>query len=69
MWSSTFYLGNFLGPTVSGFLVEAYDFEWTAVVFCGCYSIAAVINVCEIIYTFLEQKRRHQNYTEIPQDE
>ncbi len=31
MWSSTFYFGNFLGSTVSGFLVEEFGFPWTAI--------------------------------------
>ena len=32
MWSSSYYLGNFLGPTVGGLLVDAYGFAWTAIV-------------------------------------
>jgi MFS family permease len=56
MWSSSFYLGLFLGPTVSGFLVDAYGFEWTAVIFSALYCIAIVINTCELAYTFFIQK-------------
>jgi hypothetical protein len=40
MWSASFYLGNFLGPTVAGFLVEAYGFRQSTVVF---FSILIVI--------------------------
>lgn len=58
MWSSTYFLGNFLGPTVSGFLVDAYDFEWTTVVFCGIYCIAAIMDLCELTYSFLAHKKK-----------
>ena len=27
MWSCTFYLGNFLGPTLAGLAVEKYGFR------------------------------------------
>ena len=37
-------LGNFVGPTASGFSVEAYGFEWTTVVFFAMYCIILVVD-------------------------
>ena len=33
MWSCTFYLGNFLGPTLAGLAVEKYGFRATTIGF------------------------------------
>ena len=43
-------LGNFIGPTVSGFTVEAYGFEWTSVFFFGLSLLLVVINILTFIY-------------------
>ena len=45
-----FSLGNFIGPTVSGFFVEAYGFEWTTVIFFGLTTFLVLINVMELVY-------------------
>ena len=45
-----FTLGNFIGPTASGFFVEAYGFEWTSVVFCGITSFLVFVNAMELIF-------------------
>ena len=33
IWTSAFALGNFIGPTFGGLLVDAYGFEITTTVF------------------------------------
>merc|ERR1712136_676024 len=35
MWTSSFYLGNFVGPTLGGVLVDYYGFRTTCVVMFG----------------------------------
>ena len=50
MWSSSFYLGNFIGPTVAGFLVEAYGFQWATVFFFGAYVFISIVDICELTY-------------------
>ena len=50
MWSSSCYIGNFIGPTVSGFLVDAYGFAWTSVVLFGVYVIILMIDIGELSY-------------------
>ena len=51
MWTASFYLGNFIGPTVSGFLVDAYGFAWTSGVFFGIYGLILIIDTCDLLYT------------------
>ena len=46
-----FTFGNFVGPTVSGFFVEAYGFEWTTVIFCGLTTFLVMVNLMELVYT------------------
>ena len=56
LWSSSFYLGAFLGPSIAGFLVDAYGFEWTTVIFAILYCVGIVFNVFELSYTCIVQK-------------
>ena len=50
MWSASFYIGNFIGPTAAGFLVDAYGFEWTTVVFFSLYVFILLVDVFELSY-------------------
>ena len=70
MWSASFYIGNFIGPTVAGFLVEAYGFEWTTIVFFGLYAFILVVDICELTYNWRQSKlhngyERLRNVTEV----
>ena len=58
MWSSSFYLGNFLGPTVGGCIVEACGFAWTTVVFFSLYCLMILINSCELVYSISSNKSK-----------
>ena len=64
MWSASFYIGNFIGPTVSGFLVDAYGFEWTTIVFFGLYAFILVVDICELSYN-ISKSRKHVQYENI----
>ena len=64
MWSASFYIGNFIGPTVSGFLVDAYGFEWTTIVFFGLYLFILVVDICELSYN-IRKSRTHVQYENI----
>ena len=33
MWTASFFLGSFAGPTLSGFLVEHFGFRWSTFFF------------------------------------
>ena len=50
MWTASFYIGNFIGPTVSGCLVDVYGFEWTTMVFVAMYIFILVVDICELNY-------------------
>jgi hypothetical protein len=50
MWSSSFFLGNFVGPTLSGILVESYGFRTTTLVFFSIYCLNTLVDVAELIY-------------------
>ena len=56
MWSASFYIGNFIGPTVSGFLVDAYGFEWTTMVFFGLYGFILLVDISELAYNIKRSK-------------
>ena len=58
LWSSSFYLGAFLGPSIAGFLVSSYGFEWTAVIFSAMYCVAITLNLCELVHTYFVQKEK-----------
>ena len=48
MWSASFYIGNFIGPTAAGFLVDAYGFEWTTVVFFSFNCFILLVDIFEL---------------------
>ncbi len=63
MWSSSFFLGNFVGPTASGILVDNYGFRMTSLVFFVVYCINIVVDTFELIYTV--RIRRNEAYEEL----
>ena len=50
MWSSTFYFGNFVGPTASGFLVESFGFRSTTLIFFCLFAFIIFLDSCQLIY-------------------
>ena len=50
MWSSTFYFGNFVGPTAAGFIVENYGFKSTTLIFFGLYVFIIILDFCQLAY-------------------
>ena len=56
------YFGSFIGPTVAGFLVDAYGFEWTTVLFFGLYCCIMIADLCELIYD-VWQSKMHERMT------
>jgi len=63
MWSATFYLGTFVGPTMAGFLVDNHGFRFTSVLFCFFFMGSLVMNIIEIAFNRL--KRRRNGYQRI----
>ena len=48
VWSSSFYLGNFMGPTIGGFFVDELGFPWTTALFSFLYCVTMCINLVDI---------------------
>ena len=69
MWSASFYIGNFIGPTASGFLVDAYGFEWTTTVFFSIYALILITNLIELTFNIWKSKRNvHRGYETLPEE-
>ena len=60
MWLSGFSLGNFIGPTIAGILVEAKDFRFTSLVFFTLYLMLLVIDVFEFMKMEIIERRQAQ---------
>ena len=58
MWSFSFFLGNFLGPTLSGIFVEKYGFRSTTLFFFGVYCLNIIIDSLELAYNILVNKKK-----------
>ena len=50
MWSSSFYLGSFAGPTFSGILVDNFGFRWTTVLFFTLFCIMTIVDGFELAF-------------------
>ena len=68
IWSASSYFGNFIGPTASGFLVEAYGFEWTSMVFFGLYGFILLVDICELTY-HVKRSKDSLSYAKLPKND
>ena len=57
MWSTAFYFGNFLGPTLAGISVEAYGFRTTTVAFFVLLCGILIVDFIELAYTVTSNKK------------
>jgi len=63
LWTASMHLGNFVGPTLSGFMVEAWGFRQTTTVFLIAFAIMALIDFEELVRQTVKGRRR--GYEEI----
>ena len=61
LWAASFNFGNFVGPTASGFLVEALGFRTSTMIFFVLYIIMILADVTEYVYTVKKDCKR-QDY-------
>jgi hypothetical protein len=61
MWSSSFYFGNFVGPTVAGVLVENNGFRSTTVILFSLYIFVIIVDSLELAYNL--------KYVKVPEKE
>ena len=66
-WTSSFYLGNFLGPTIAGLFVEKYGFRATTSAFVVLSSLMFFVNLAVLYYMIKvkPKKDREKEYEEI----
>ena len=57
MWSTAFYFGNFLGPTVAGVTVDIYGFRATTVGFFVLMCLMLIVDFFELGYTIKTTKK------------
>ena len=50
MWQTSFYLGNFLGPTIAGVLVDAYGFRSATIVFFSFFVLIIAVDLAELVF-------------------
>ena len=60
VWLSAFSLGNFVGPTIAGCLVQTQGFRMTTLVFFVLYALMILVDVCEYIHTVKRDRIRDQ---------
>ena len=60
-WLSSFFLGNFVGSTLTGFLVDAYGFSKATILVFTLVIVALTLDVMELI---LRSKKNQMNLHE-----
>ena len=56
-WSSSFFLGSFLGPTVAGFTVEHFGFRATTFGFVIVYALVLLMDLFELMITIWQRRK------------
>ena len=59
MWTASFFLGNFAGPTVAGFLTEHFGFRWASFLFflINCFVLA--IDLIELAFNIMSNNSKN----------
>ena len=60
LWTASFHLGQLVGSTVSGFLVEAWGFRNTSIVFYIVYQQMTIVNLVGGIRRLIANRKRSQ---------
>ncbi len=58
LWTTSFYLGNFIGPTVAGAMVQAMGFRVTTSMFSAVYLAMIVASGADIGYKIRREKKQ-----------
>ena len=51
MWATTFYFGNFVGPTLGGIISEHLGFQNMTLFYFGSLCITFIMDIIEFIFT------------------
>eukprot|EP00095_Tigriopus_kingsejongensis_P010457 snap_masked-scaffold1863_size26100-processed-gene-0.1 protein:Tk10457 transcript:snap_masked-scaffold1863_size26100-processed-gene-0.1-mRNA-1 annotation:"chromaffin granule amine" len=63
LWSTSFYFGNFIGPTLGGFLVEYFSFAGATYIYLGLYIFMFFVDGIEFLST-QRRVRKSKAYVE-----
>ena len=55
-WATSFYLGNFIGPTLAGIITEQFGFRSMTLFFLGSFCITFIMDVIELSFTIEKVK-------------
>ena len=58
IWLSAFSLGNFVGPTIAGALVETEGFRNTTLIFFFLYLVMLLLDIFEAVYRKIQEARQ-----------
>jgi len=61
LWSATFYLGTFVGPTLAGVLVDNFGFKLTTMIYSTLFVGTLGLNLVEIIYHKISKRRQRES--------
>ena len=65
LWNASFNFGSFVGPTLSGFVVDAVGFRKTTVIFIPVFAVALLGNFIELANNMCEARnKKRQEYEE-----
>lgn len=53
---SSFHFNNFIGPTVSGFVIEAIGFRSASLTFVPVYGVLFFVNVVKLLYNIRKNR-------------
>jgi MFS family permease len=59
MWTASFFLGNFAGPTVAGFLTERFGFRWASFLFFLINCFVLIVDLIELALNVLYMNSKH----------
>ena len=62
VWLSAFSLGNFVGPTIAGCLVQTEGFRTTTLIFFALYCIMILMDTFEAFLNWRRNSRYRQEY-------
>lgn len=68
MWLSAFSLGNFVGPTIGGCLVQTQGFRGTTLIFFCLYGLMIIVDSIEA-YLSHRRNRLQDQYEELDNEE
>jgi len=65
LWTASFNLGAFTGPTSAGFMVELWSFRTTTIFYCCIYVFMIIVDTAQLLHGHCTSSKRKGQYEEI----